>query len=284
MIKSFYKASALILLVTALLFSLVGCGALINRDADYTLVEVDGIFDIDTFSANCQNNRFVVSPSPDDSFKLTYYKAEYYPLNHEVEDRTLTLEGKYTKSVAGYVSSKISTVTLFVPESFLGNIDIVTSNGGISLNNLSLNIVDLSTSNGGVKLTNCALEKVNINTSNGKIELNDISAEGKIKLTSSNGALALKNITAAVIDGKTSNGKISLSGVDCADIEMDTSNGRITADILGEAKDYTIFAKTSNGDIYLQGEKIKKGTIQGGEKSLSLITSNGKIEINFSEK
>lgn len=284
MITSFYKVLALVFLFTALMFAFGGCEMFFNRDADYTLVEVDDVFDIDAFSANCQNNSFVLSPSPDGNFKLTYYKAEYYPLNHEVEDRTLTLEGKYTKSVVGSVSSKISTVTLFVPESFLGDINIATSNGGISFKNLNLNIVDFSTTNGGIKLTNCVLDKADITTSNGKVELDGVSAEGKIKLTSSNGALLLKNITAAAIDGKTSNGKINLSGVDCADIEMDTSNGRITADILGEAKDYTISVSTSNGGIYLQGEKIKNGTTQGGEKSLSLDTSNGKIEINFSQK
>jgi hypothetical protein len=181
----------------------------------------------------------------------------------ELQGNTLTVIGRRTDNKMSGNSGV--TVSLTVPVS--ANLDIKTSNGGIStLGNQG--DIQADSSNGKITL-NGALGNLNANTSNGAIE---IDAEQ------------------AVVTANTNNGRIDFRGSLAAGVSsFNTSNGAITLTLPADAS-FTLDADTSNSNItcdfplsdtQVMDDDQLKGTVgENPEVSITAYTSNGRIEIN----
>lgn len=163
------------------------------------------------------------------------------------------------------------------------NIRATTSNGSIDISNINKanQILKISTSNGKIGLKNISVDEINANTSNGKIEIYNLQSN-HCKLKTSNGRIMLTDVKATdTLYADTSNGQITVANILSNNIHLETSNGRIDGNILGKAEDYNISSDTSNGNNSLW---IYNNKNLNSDKELEVYTSNGNIEIIFTEE
>jgi DUF4097 and DUF4098 domain-containing protein YvlB len=162
-------------------------------------------------------------------------------------------------------------------------VDLDTSNGAVALTGL-VGGGRFETSNGAIRLVDVTGEYRG-DTSNGSIDIDGM--EGTADIETSNGAVNVVDFKGEV-ELRSSNGRMSFSGELTAggDNRLETSNGRVTVELLGEPS-VRIDAENSNGDIStdlpLTLESTSKnhivGTIGGGEADLYIRTSNGDVDI-----
>ncbi len=149
-------------------------------------------------------------------------------------------------------------VTVRVPQSYTYNLDLKTSNGGISLDGLNCNDSLLQSSNGTIKIKDVNGRTVEGITSNGRIQFIDSRAD-KITLVTSNGTIEFlgegRNTSL-----RTSNGKIVLS--------------LLPSDYINFFPRAQIVAQTSNGAI-----NVKLPEERGAGYNLKASTSNGRVKI-----
>lgn len=201
-------------------------------------------------------------------------------------------------------------VTVELPQSWKGSADIVTSNaaisasvaiealsactsnGAISLADMTAQRINGATSNGCVKLKNVTCGVMEITSSNGRITAGDICCEkaklitsnasasvqdatvGELYIKTGNAGMRLDDVTGEKLHAQTSNASIKISDVNASDVTLISSNGSVTGTLAGSVDDYAITSETSNGS-----NSLPDGTM--GTKKLEVRTSNGKIAIEF---
>lgn len=176
------------------------------------------------------------------------------------------------------------TFDIEVPDAV--GVKVETSNGGVTLSNLSGKAV-LDTSNGGVNVNEHAGD-LTIDTSNGGVHVEGI--DGALKIETSNAAVEAKDVLGAVtID--TSNGgvDVELAKDNAGPVHISSSNGGVDLTV-GPAFKGTLAVDTSNGKVTVPsdlGKVVKKGktsaTVEvgegGGAKSV-VDTSNGSVSVS----
>ncbi len=153
--------------------------------------------------------------------------------------------------------------TITVPQDY--NIDLNTSGGGISIEDLNGDI-NAHTSGGSISLTHVNGE-IDINTSGGSINADDV-----------------KGIISAHTSGGSINAKLYKTPT--ADSKFSTSGGSINA-YLAKNIAVDIYAKTSGGRVRSEfnvNGTVKKnsvvGEINGGGPELSFTTGGGSVRLN----
>lgn len=246
------------------------------------------------------NVPITVKLSKDGEIHLNYYESEdeYYEVE---EGGTLVVEKKTKYKWYNYifnVNFQSPTFTLLLPKDFAGELDISTSNGSITMEDISAALLELKSSNGSLNISRVTNAKViTAETSNSPISISDLSVQTDLMCNTSNGSIQLDNILAQSINANTSNSRITATdtksikstvletsngGVEVRDIEsgsisLKSSNSSIKGRIKGKMTDFSITSKTSNGSNNLP-EKMK-----GGDKTLRAETSNGSINIEFTD-
>lgn len=126
----------------------------------------------------------------------------------------------------------------------------VTTNGAIDLSRLG--DIDVRTSNGRVTLDDIDGE-VQARTSNGRIEGAELSG-GTIEVTSSNGGIELRTDGTEDVRAETSNGSIRLVVPDGRyRVDMDTSNGSTESAVDNDpGASVHLDLRTSNGSITIE--------------------------------
>jgi hypothetical protein len=103
-------------------------------------------------------------------------------------------------------------------------------------------------------------------TSNGPIRVEDI--DGAIDVTTSNGEISLDGLTAQVT-ARTSNGSVTGTALHSADLDVSTSNGRVS--LVFAAVPTSVAVRTSNGNIEIAIPP------DSPPFALSTSTSNGQV-------
>lgn len=240
---------------------------------DYTLTELS--YEADAYSDISMvfiNREIEIYPSETDQILINYYEAENDWVDIEIEGTSFELINHtrwYFGSswiFSGWGFNSYNKVVVYLPVSVLGYaLDISTSNGSIDMTDISgLISADFGSLNGAITLENIALsDELSITTSNGKITL--------INVTSND-----------AIDLKTSNGDIDVINLTAENLEATTSNGSIEIEIHGTYEEYRIEMDTSNGNMYIDGEKKSDGRYNLTLPDvINLHTSNGSIKLNF---
>jgi hypothetical protein len=187
---------------------------------------------------------------------------------------------------------------VLVPNSF--NIDVRTSGGSISLDELSGSI-QARTSGGSLSLNNLG-GIIDARTSGGSISINE--SGGEINARTSGGSVSAKK-SAGKIKLSTSGGSMSLENL-CGEVEASTSGGSISANIL--KVEGPISLRTSGGtiratlpdglgyDLDLRGNSVNiplknfsgetkrssvSGSMNGGGFEISMRTSGGSVNVNW---
>jgi len=227
-----------------------------------------------------------IIPVLGDELKITHRYAEDndFSINIDKDQNVIIISNDVPMSNLRWFSYQ-SLLTLFsesdsikieVPVALLlGDIDIVTHNGEVTILDLEVGELNVSSSNGRIRLDSMTINAAAvIKTLNGQISIQDVvsiynleadTSNGRIviedsefrnyNLDTSNGEIYLENLNVSNKDGvlliaDTSNGKIKLVDVYVKDVRLDTSNG----DIDFHNSDLTFVVEnfdrdTSNGQI-----------------------------------
>ncbi len=278
---------------------------------DYTEhTQVYDAKDTDKISVACGSMSLTVVPAAGDEFKLVWFESEREPKRVACEDGVLSVfdAEDYNQGGAAYfknvwergiayssLAHLYNRATLEVPAVFKGEIEVSIQNGYVSLSGIEGGAAKLVTSNSKIEVSDCeftqltaetkngammfshlAVQSAAIENTNGYVELSGIACEGVLWAKTSNGMIKAVSATAQAIELATSNGAIEVQNVQSAHIALQTSNGAIYGNIKGKKSEYTVKVSTSFGSCNLTPQ-------EGGEKFLSAHTSNGAININFSE-
>jgi DUF4097 and DUF4098 domain-containing protein YvlB len=165
-------------------------------------------------------------------------------------------------------------MTIEVPKNQLKELEIETSNAGISAENLDIHTLDMETTNGKVSLSEIDARSADVETNNGKLELKRMNFnEGSFE--TSNSKIVLEELKFDEGEFQTSNGKVDLKELDPAkSLDIQTSNARVEGTVVGKKEDFSIISKTSNASTNLDNR-------DSGSKELEVRTSNGEIEVDF---
>lgn len=214
------------------------------------------------------------------TIRLDWNETEFEPVQVQENGGTLSVDARENTSwrarfgwLWGYA---LRPMEVTIPSTFKGRIDLYTSNGPVKLDSLDLDgPVSIRTTNGGITVQDLTVTAgLELTTSNGAITAKDIRADSAYLVTS-NGRIQADRMLAMDLSLKTSNGPIECAAIAGDSIRMETSNGNIRGTIRGRAEDYTITSQTSNGKNSLENLTGQ------GTKTLTVKTSNGSIEIDF---
>jgi len=182
------------------------------------------------------------------------------------------------RSIFYFLGERDSIIIEVPVELLLGDIDISVINGDVKIFDVELGQLDIITSNGIVSLDELIVnDDVTINTSNGEIHIEDVVGVYNLNVNTSNGRIYIRNTEFSKYYLDTSNGKIILRNlnVDNKDgvlLEAETSNGDIE---LNDVYVEDVTLDTSNGDIDFFNEDLTFIV-----ENLDTDTSNGNISTN----
>ena len=131
-----------------------------------------------------------------------------------------------------------------------------------------------STSNGAITIE--GLEGVvDVTTSNGAIELNGVSST--VSARTSNGAITGTDLLSSDLQVTTSNGRVTLRFAGSpTSVEVSTSNGEIEVTLPDDSPPYAVITSTSNGEVDIG---IRSDPDAG--QTIDLRTSNGDISLRY---
>jgi hypothetical protein len=166
-------------------------------------------------------------------------------------------------------------VDVFLPADAVIDLDLESSNGGISLKDIVGGEIRLDTSNGAYTFENVYSDSINAETSNGAIKGNFESPDTFISTSNGEIDLILPCTVTGDYDLRTSNGavdiKVSSSSVVGYDLDVSTSNGGISISLPN--LDYSQDQRTSK-------EARTLGFMDKAVKiTIKVSTSNGSVAI-----
>ncbi len=237
------------------------------------------------------NNPVVIKPSIDSQIHIRFKTDQYEEVTVTEDNQILSIVvtsdwwDQFRNPLHWFNFSNIGinrTVTVELP-SALYHLSVRTSNGAISLEDLTLESAILRTSNGRISIENVDIPTITMISSNGKLYLKDVVST-TVDLETSNGEIELIGVEAYSIDAETSNGPVNASGIHSEDFRVYTSNGTINLTIQGNFEDYKVRTKTSNGSVKINGSTYGNDTYHSSKVPfVEAITSNGNIRINFED-
>ena len=244
----------------------------------------------ESFAFTTDNLRVEVVPSEDETAKIVYYDSEELTMQYSNENGVVSLKNDWTSDAGGYlkqvwhrgiafsaVTSAYFRATLYLPQSYAGDLSLKTNNGALTLGGFgetkAFGKVDLTTDNGMIAVEGLNAQSVTVDTDNGYIKLNGVCAE-RVDCKADNGAVDLLEVKAGVVSGLTHNGAIRCQRVESDDISLTVINGAISGTLVGSRDDFRIAVHVGNGRCNLS-EKTD------GNKSLFAKTGNGSIELEF---
>lgn len=254
------------------------------------------------------NSNIQVLDSVDNTIKIVYFEREGNTYTYSAEGGFLQLVERSSFSLfscRGF-NFRPETAKLYLPIDWEGVLKIESTNGSLKLENRTgLKRLTMESTNGSIILSNVeVVEYVELDITNGSLEVKRVNAGEYVTAETTNGTVRVDNVEAAeYVTAKTTNGEIKATNLVSEKLEIATTNGEITVNnatfnrikvhttnssinvtIKGTKEDYSIEMDTVNGSVYLNDEKISKGTISTGkEKEITLTTTNGSVKLKFIE-
>lgn len=268
---------------------------------------------VQELQVDAQNKRIRISSADQSDIVLRYYiaKNDVYQLHedngilrlenrmrpmssfaNEKSEGSFSLDlllnnvGKFLNNLGDHIVAQgaalingfdqMDEIEVLLPRAFHGKLNITSCNASIRAKAITCaDAIRLTTSNARIVLENSAARAVHAATSNARIEMMQVYAREGIEAHSSNGCMVMTDVsTDTQMHASTSNSRVVLENVQAHDLYVKTSNGSVSGTVVGSEEEFTIHSGTSNGSNNL-------GKREGGEKTLSVKTSNGAINVTF---
>lgn len=229
-----------------------------------------------------RNNRLILRGWDRDEIVIHHPETERVQYDFTLEDGQLSLIRTPMEIGINFFffenrSKEMSEVTLDVPHELAADLNLRTTNGRLSAEQVNCwGKASLMTGNGALELHQFSAKDITAKTSNGSLTLSGVSSQQELFATTSNGRIRADKIKATgKLTLKTSNGSLEVHELESPEIALGSSNGKIHGTLPGSMADYTIVSGTSNGKNNLPRNQ------QGGSRQLSVHTSNARIDISF---
>lgn len=176
---------------------------------------------------------------------------------------TLVIEVKYPKST----SSNNTTLTITIPESFTGSLQIDTTSGDVAGRGLPFR-----------------LKNVNFHTISGDIDF-DTAAYDELRADTVSGRVAVSGITAAT-SVKTTSGDVSLEYDSFKGATVNTVSGDVKA-VIPDGNGFTVDFGSTSGDFnsshpgmtVSEAERSFHGSTKDGGEAFKVNTTSGDLDI-----
>ncbi|OIJ12917.1 hypothetical protein BKP35_10155 [Anaerobacillus arseniciselenatis] len=219
---------------------------------------------------------------------------------------------KNSTTVSGWFNFSTMTTNLqlelHIPRKEYNKLNVHSSSGRITLNDLHAKNVELRASSGRIEISNVTAEsEINLQTSSGRIEavnntaksLQARASSGRILIngqiseqispSTSSGSIVLENFEGDV-SAAASSGRVSIINDQLVgDINVSTSSGRVEIDLKNAPTSALIDFQGSSGrgSVNLPGLDFEEksnnrvyGTIGAGKYEIKVRTSSGRFELN----
>ncbi|MDR3053224.1 MAG: DUF4097 domain-containing protein [Coriobacteriales bacterium] len=191
------------------------------------------------------------------TIEVDYWGNDVDSYSIEEQDGTLQI-AVWTRPVAGiYFNLQETPVVIRIPQAYKGTIELATASGDIACYDEG------------------DLAALQVNSISGALVLGAANVKGSVSLGSTSGSIQVKNLTASDVSLATVSGAIGFEALTAADITLRSTSGRIQGNIEGSARDYSIRASSTSGEI-----RVPLGST-GGSKSLEVNTVSGNVGIDF---
>lgn len=188
-------------------------------------------------------------------------RSSEYNLMTDVNDNTLAIKVKheYKKIFSFDFFNFTPKLNIYLPEQDYNKVNITTTNGIISVENITSEEVGAISTNGIIKLKDVIANKAKTETENGMIDLENVEGD---------------------ITSVTTNGKVDLRTPDLDRmIDVKTTNGRIKLVTDKKPTNATIAVSISNGKATVFGSSNPHSVYGDGENQVKLTTENGLITV-----
>lgn len=173
-----------------------------------------------------------------DSTHEPKYKAE-------IDGNRLSIAFPKNSSLFGGYSKW--SITIEIPVSYGGDLDIKTSSGSIEFDMANLLAdVSIKSSSGKINIEYIECGELDVKASSGKITAKKIVSE-EITVDASSGSINISSLTATkAADIKSSSGSVTIESLDAGKSNINCSSGKIT---VHDVRDTNLKAKSSSGSI-----------------------------------
>lgn len=259
-----------------------------NMDEQYNEVAYTETQEVNQIKVVGRDERIVIQKGNVSHVELSYYESSNDTFSYSLTDGTLSLVKQRRpfwqnfNLTFAWRSSQTAIVTITVPESYNGSMQLKTTNGSIVLDNFAIDgTINLETTNGKVELKNSnATGVIRLKTTNGDVVMQHVSTLQTIEANTTNGRVQISNLSAQSMKFVTTNGSVTASRLAADAIELTTTNGGVTLLVIGEEEDYKVDVRTTNGSITYNDLRIASQTLRpNAPKSLRLRTTNGGITL-----
>lgn len=291
------KIISLILFLVPLIF-ITGCNFNYVALEEKEYIEEKEISNISIEDSNMKIK--VVEKDDIDNIKITYYEAKnfFYQIYYSSGSDTLYVKRNDTLRIFGSLSDLIDNkeTVLYLPSSYVGSVEIETSNGRIDVKGINVKNLSLETSNGRINVEDSIINNdLSVETSNGAITLTDVESKNIVEAESSNGRIEFENVSGKSIDIDGSNGEISLMDTSSlTSIIIENSNGDLSLNNVSFETSMSLETTTGEVDLVLAGSRSEyniecrttvgsspKDLPREGSKKVSIKTTVGSISISY---
>ena len=189
----------------------------------------------------------------------------------------------------GSNTDRSCALTVKLPRRAFATVSADTTNGSITVNELSAQTVSLNTQNGSIIFTGGSLGNVTATAVNGRVESNN-SAFQTLNASARNGKVSLANVSALSITADAQNGSIKLDTVSSPAYHCTVTNSSIVGTLVGRAADYAFDLTPGNGRVTVTDDSdgsfslrssgpVQQG--QGAAQSFTAKASNGSVNLEF---
>lgn len=227
------------------------------------------------------NGNVNIVPTKENNASITLYGNDTSSaLTTNVEEDTLHIELKTNRKKLfsfDFFPNSLE-LTVYLPRETYEKIHATSSNGKITMQQLSATDIQLISQNGRISADQLQSDHMLLQTNNGKIEAAEMESQ-IIEVNSDNGRINLDDIEAEIM-AETNNGKISLDATHVNHpINMHSDNGKIEMKTDNKPDNVIYDLKTKNGNITVFGEKDWDTKVGSGDYLLKLSTHHGNITI-----
>ena len=197
------------------------------------------------------------------------------------------LKGDASMSVNN--SKCICAMTVKLPRRAFAGLTVDTSNGNITIQDMTSPSNTLTTTNGNISITGGSLDNLNATANNGKVEVNNLLTQ-TFAASTRNGRISLANTSALSITAQAQNGDVKLDHTSSPYFYCTATNASVVGTVTGRGAEYGLNLTAGSGRVTLTDANDDSFAIRssapvqqnlGAAQSFTANASNGNVNLEF---
>lgn len=210
--------------------------------------------------------------------------------NFTIAGPSLNIQGlKGDASMSVNNSKCICTMTVKLPRRAFAGLTVDTSNGNLTIQDMTSQSSTLTTTNGNISITGGSLDNLNATANNGKVEVNNLLTQ-TFAASTRNGRISLANTSALSITAQAQNGDVKLDHTSSPYFYCTATNASVVGTVTGRSAEYGLNLTAGSGRVTLTDANDDSFAIRssapvqqnlGAAQSFTANASNGNVNLEF---